>query len=144
MYKRLCDFIAFIEEQTSTEKLAKLSEEEKEKLIKELLVQTQFFQHERLIHLIVTHLFAILAMMILVALVYFKSISMLMLFIMLMVLLFPYIIHYYHLENGTQKLYTYYDKLTGRSFGEQTNAQDDSDEDDEKDNNTKKKKEKKE
>jgi len=139
MYKRLCDFLAFIEEQTSSEKLAKMSEEEKEKLIKELLVHTQFFQHERLIHLIVTHLFALSAIIILVALVYFKSISILMLFIMIMVLLFPYIIHYYHLENGTQKLYTCYDKLTGRSFGEQSNAKDDSDEDDEKDNNKKKK-----
>ena len=139
MYKRLCDFLAFIEEQTSSEKFAKMSEEEKEKLIKELLVHTQFFQHERLIHLIVTHLFALSAIIILVALVYFKSISILMLFIMIMVLLFPYIIHYYHLENGTQKLYTYYDKLTGRSFGEQSNAKDDSDEDDEKDNNKKKK-----
>ena len=139
MYKRLCDFLAFIEEQTSSEKFAKMSEEEKEKLIKELLVHTQFFQHERLIHLIVTHLFALSAIIILVALVYFKSISILMLFIMIMVLLFPYIIHYYHLENGTQKLYTYYDKLTGRSFGEQSNAKDDSDDDDEKDNNKKKK-----
>ena len=34
-------------------------------------------------------------------------------------LLFPYIVHYYHLENGTQKLYTYYDRFIGEKFGEE-------------------------
>ncbi|MBO5488470.1 MAG: hypothetical protein J5972_01035, partial [Eubacterium sp.] len=37
-----------------------LSKEEADKAREELLVQIQFFQHERLIHLIVTVLFAIL------------------------------------------------------------------------------------
>lgn len=118
MYKRLCDFIAYIEEQTSPDKLEKLDEKGRDALTSELLTQIQFFQHERLIHLIVTHMFALATMLILVALVYFKTLSMLLLFVMLLVLLFPYIIHYYHLENGTQKLYTYYDRITGKTFGE--------------------------
>lgn len=118
MYKRLCDYIAHIDEQTKPENLKKLSKEEIDALTKELLTQTQFFQHERLIHLIVTHMFALAAIIVLVAMVYFKTISMLILFVLLLVLLFPYIIHYYHLENGTQKLYTYYDKIIGKTFGE--------------------------
>ena len=119
MYKRLCDYIEYIESQTSPDKLSKLSKEEREELEKQLLTQTQFFQHERLIHLIVTHMFALATIIVLVAMVYFKTISMLILFVLLLVLLFPYIIHYYHLENGTQKLYTFYDRFIGRTFGEE-------------------------
>ncbi len=122
MYKRLCDYIEYIENATSPENFSKLSEKEREKLKEQLLIQIGFFQHERLIHLIVTHLFALAAMIILVAMVYFKTISMLILFVLLLVLLFPYIIHYYHLENGTQKLYTFYDRFIGETFGDKTNT----------------------
>lgn len=118
MYKRLCDYIAYIDDQTTSEKLKKLSKEEIEALTKELLTQIQFFQHERLIHLIVTHMFALAAVIVLVAMTYFKTVPMLILFALLLVLLFPYIVHYYHLENGTQKLYTYYDRIIGKTFGE--------------------------
>lgn len=118
MYKRLCDYIAYIDEQTQPDTLKNLSKEERENLTKELLTQTQFFQHERLIHLIVTLLFALAAVMVLIAMVYFNTIPMLILFVLLLVLLFPYIIHYYHLENGVQKLYTFYDRIIGKTFGE--------------------------
>ncbi len=117
MYKRLLDYIAYIDEQTNGDRLAKLSEKETEALTKQLLTQIQFFQHERLIHLIVMSLFAVVAIIVLVALVYFKTLSMLLLFVMVLVLLFPYIIHYYHLENGTQKLYTYYDRIINVKLG---------------------------
>lgn len=118
MYKRLCDYIASIDERTTPDKLKKLSEKEIDALTKELLTQIQFFQHERLIHLIVTHMFALATVIVLVAMTYFKTITMLILLVLLLVLLFPYIIHYYHLENGVQKLYTYYDRIIGKTFGE--------------------------
>ena len=118
MYKRLCDYIAYIDEQTQPDTLKKLSKEERENLTKDLLTQTQFFQHERLIHLIVTHLFALAAIIVLIAMVYFNTIPMLILFVLLLALLFPYIIHYYHRENGVQRLYTFYDRIIGKTFGE--------------------------
>ncbi len=118
MYKRLLDFIAYIDEKTQQDKLSAMTEKEKEALTRVLLTQIQFFQHERFIHLIVMSLFAVISIIVLVALIYFRTLSMLLLFVMLLVLLFPYIIHYYHLENGTQKLYTYYDKIIGAKFGD--------------------------
>lgn len=118
MYKRLCDYISYIDSATESEKLKKMSKEEIDSLTKELLTQIQFFQHERLIHLIVTHMFALAAIIVLVAMVYFNTIPMLILFVLILVLLFPYIIHYYHLENGVQKLYTFYDRIIGKTFGE--------------------------
>ena len=64
------------------------------------LTQIQFFQHERLIHLIVTVLFALMTTSVVVGLVGTGSIWLTLLLIPLLILLFPYINHYYLLENG--------------------------------------------
>ena len=94
MYKRLCDYIAYIDSRTNSEELKKLSKEEREALIAQLLTQIQFFQHERLIHLIVTHMFAVITIVTLVAICYFQTITMLILMILEIGLLFPYIVHH--------------------------------------------------
>lgn len=86
-------------------------EGEKEAFLKEMLVQIGFFQHERLIHLIVTVLFAVLAVMSILANLFVQELAVLALCLMFFVLLIPYIRHYYILENGVQKLYKYYDKI---------------------------------
>lgn len=119
MYKRLCDYIDYVEEATNSENIKKLSAEQKKQLIERLLVQIQFFQHERIIHLIVTHLFAMITIVTLVGMMYFKTIPMLILFVLEMSLVFPYIVHYYHLENGTQYLYSIYDRINGEHYGEE-------------------------
>ncbi len=77
----------------------------------ELLVQIGFFQHERLVHLLVTVLFALLTMLVFIQAVTAFSLWSGVLLLSLLVLLVPYIRHYYILENGTQKLYQYYDRL---------------------------------
>ncbi|MBQ8846834.1 MAG: hypothetical protein IJ006_06795 [Lachnospiraceae bacterium] len=84
----------------------------------ELLVQIGFFQHERLIHLIVTVLFALMTILVfLLAVTNFAPWTGVLLLLLLM-LLIPYIRHYWLLENGTQKLYQYYDKLEELYNGE--------------------------
>lgn len=92
-----------------------LTPEEASQHCSQLLIQIQFFQHERLIHLIVTVLFAILAVITLYAALLIEQPLLLLLELMLLVLLVPYIRHYYLLENGTQELYEYYDTLYARS-----------------------------
>lgn len=77
----------------------------------ELLTQIGFFQHERLVHLIVTVLFALLSLLVLIWLTLDFRPEVAVLLLLLLVLLLPYIRHYYILENGTQKLYQYYDRL---------------------------------
>ena len=84
-------------------------------LCQQHLIQIQFFQHERLIHLIVTCLFAILAFAVFITLLFTFSLGLLLLFGMLLLLLVPYIRHYYFLENGVQKMYEQYDKLLANS-----------------------------
>lgn len=89
---------------------------DKESFLKEMLIQIQFFQHERLIHLIVTVLFAILAVISILANVLMQELAVLALCLMFFVLLIPYVRHYYILENGVQKLYEYYDAIRDKDL----------------------------
>lgn len=77
----------------------------------EHLTQISFFMHERLIHLIVTALFAVLTFLVFLALMNSFSWALAALFAALLVLLVPYIMHYYLLENSVQKMYDQYDRM---------------------------------
>ena len=110
MKKRLLSYIDYVEKELEKEQI------DADDFRNQLLVQIQFFQHERLIHLIVTVTFAILLMMSFGIFLATEIISVLVLAALILVLLVPYIKHYYLLENGVQKLYTFYDKTIGKSF----------------------------
>lgn len=105
MEKRLKDYLKYMEEKTSG------TVSNREEILADLLTQIQFFQHERLIHLIVTVTFAILTLLTLFACLFAENVALYILLILFLVLLIPYVRHYYILENGVQKLYTYYDRL---------------------------------
>ena len=79
--------------------------------IKEHLIQISFFQHERLIHLIVTITFAILEVIVIALSVVSFTLGVGLLAIALLILLIPYIRHYYILENEVQKMYRQYDQM---------------------------------
>ena len=82
-----------------------------EEAIAEHLVQVSFFQHERLVHLLVTLAFAIMEVASAVAAILAPQPLTAALMLLLLVLLVPYIVHYYFLENETQKLYAQYDRM---------------------------------
>lgn len=77
----------------------------------EHLQQISFFQHERLIHLIVTLTFSLLTIIIFIAMLFTNSVVCYLLCALLTILLLPYIIHYYILENEVQKMYVQYDEI---------------------------------
>ncbi len=79
-----------------------------EQFISELLIRIGFYQHERLIHLIVTMTFAIMTVISFFMLVTAYSLPVLLLSCLFLILVSPYIAHYYFLENSTQKLYRLY------------------------------------
>ncbi len=81
------------------------------KLKAEHLVQISFFQHERLIHLIVTVLFALLEFLSFFMCLVVTSAGTLLLTGAVLILLIPYIRHYYLLENEVQKMYVQYDRM---------------------------------
>ena len=66
----------------------------------------EFFQHERLIHLIVTMTFALLTVISL-GLAFFVPYTV-PLFVLFLALEVPYVFHYYSLENGVQRLQRLY------------------------------------
>lgn len=87
---------------------------EYEALLTRHLEQIAFFSHERLVHLLVTILFAILTFMSFIALYLNPSIGLVILSVLLLILLIPYVFHYYLLENSVQKMYSQYDEIVKR------------------------------
>lgn len=83
-------------------------------VMEEHLTQVAFFQHERLVHLIVTVCFALMTVITAVAAAVSGYLPLLALVAMLLVLLIPYIAHYYLLENEVQKMYAQYDQILER------------------------------
>lgn len=77
-----------------------------ESRLESLRINIEFFQHERLVHLIVTMTFALLTVISLGLAV--SEIYFLPLFLLFLVLEVPYVFHYYTLENGVQKLQELY------------------------------------
>ena len=80
-------------------------------VLQEHLIQIGFFQHERLVHLIVTVTFAILTLISIVAALMICNSALDALTLLFLVLLIPYIMHYYTLENEVQKMYVQYDRI---------------------------------
>lgn len=85
----------------------KLSEQEREKYF----VHLSFYQHERLVHLLVTILFAILTFLSIGIAIVGEYPAMYLVTAALLILLIPYIRHYYFLENAIQKMYDLYDEI---------------------------------
>lgn len=79
------------------------------------LVQIAFFAHERLVHLIVMVLFALCTILSIFYLNYSGQLIILALTLAFLVLLIPYIMHYYLLENSVQKMYEQYDKMLNKT-----------------------------
>lgn len=80
-------------------------------VLREHLQQIAFFQHERLVHLIVTMTVALLTLLSMGIALVAQIMTLLLLTAVLAVLLIPYILHYYLLENEVQKMYVQYDRL---------------------------------
>ena len=107
MKKRIQSYMAYMDQQ--------LEHNESGLSYEELCIQHEkqlaYFMHERLVHLLVTLTFAILAFVTFFMAVMNFSIGMIVLFFAFLILLIPYIMHYYLLENSVQYMYRQYDRL---------------------------------
>ena len=103
MKKYLYDYILRIDELLNSRN--KISKD----IIDEHLIKISFFQHERLIHLLVT-LFYALIFITFIAFGFIHWIFFISALIVSIFLIF-YIIHYFRLENGVQYLYKQYDLM---------------------------------
>lgn len=76
--------------------------------IERIRIKINDFQHERLIHLLVTLFYAIFALFFL--LLSKDHVIFIIPFLMMIIFLLFYIKHYFFLENAVQYIYTLYDK----------------------------------
>lgn len=86
-----------------------------QEVLAEHLVQVGFFQHERLVHLLVTLAFAIFTLIGIFAVFLTGEPVAAVLTLLFLVLLVPYVMHYYLLENEVQNMYAQYDKILART-----------------------------
>ena len=104
MREYIRDYIKKIDKYISNEKIDDLDE-----VINNHLIKISFFQHERLIHLLVTLFYAIITILFLallnISFIFFPIALILVVFLVL------YIYHYFYLENSVQYLYKQYDNL---------------------------------
>ena len=77
--------------------------------------QIEYVQHERLVHLLVTLFFGLCTLLTLLFLVLHPQIPMGVLLLLLLVLLVPYLAHYYRLENGVQRWYHLANEIEARA-----------------------------
>ena len=84
---------------------------EKEKLINEHLIKINFFNQERLIHLLVTLAYGIVVIVGFLLALAVNNILLFLIPLMLMFFLIPYIFHYFLLENSVHKMYKQYDEM---------------------------------
>ena len=109
MKKRILAYLDYIDE------LLKEENVDWDTTLKNHLDQIAFFSHERLVHLIVFVLVAICTVVSILALVISEEIVIIPLIVMLFVLLVPYCMHYYLLENSVQRMYDQYDEMVRKS-----------------------------
>lgn len=86
-------------------------------VLEEHLIQVGFFQHERLIHLLVTLAFGFFTLVSVLVLLATGELGALAFTLLFFVLLVPYILHYYLLENEVQRMYGQYDAILAHIRG---------------------------
>ncbi len=85
-----------------------------EALKREHLVQIEFIQHERLIHLLVTIMTCLLLFIGMCVFFISGLTPFLIVDGLLLILTFGYLLYYFYIENSTQKLYSLYNKISAK------------------------------
>lgn len=107
MTEYLTNYMKYIQERLekcrSSQELDEIMAEHKDKIA--------FMQHERIVHFLVTMLFAFILIVFFAVLIFKINLAVLALLTIVLVLLLFYIKHYYFLENTVQKMYKVYDSI---------------------------------
>lgn len=97
---------------TVAERLAECrNDRELEEILAEHRDKIAFMQHERIVHFLVTMMFAIILTIFMSVLIFTENMAILLLVTIIIVLLGFYIKHYYFLENTVQSMYKVYDEI---------------------------------
>ena len=110
MTEYLTNYMKYVQQRldscTDSELLEEILAEHKDKIA--------FMQHERIVHFLVTMLFALVMAIFITSLLTTQNLMILILVTIIIVLLAFYIKHYYFLENTVQKMYRVYDEILAK------------------------------
>lgn len=107
MTRQIKEYLGYIEDFLAANHTDGENAAERELLLKRI----ELYQHERIVHLLVTLAFAVFFLLALMMFLIKGGAGLLVLTALFLVLLIPYIKHYYFLENSVQKLYIYYYRI---------------------------------
>ena len=107
MTKQIKEYISYIENLLAANHTDEENAAERELLLRRI----GFYQHERIVHLLVTLAFAVFFLLALMMFLLKGGVGLLVLTALFLAMLIPYIKHYYFLENSVQKLYIYYYRI---------------------------------
>ncbi len=100
---------------SAEERLGKCSTlSEWKKLFDEHKDKIAFMQHERIVHFLVTMMFALILTILVCTMLFTQNLAVLVLVAIMIVLIAFYIKHYYFLENTVQKMYKVYDAMLAK------------------------------
>lgn len=119
MYKYLQNQIKNIENLLS----AKQKAPDLIQIQKEHRIRIQYLQHERLIHLLITLFFGACFLITSLFLLIIQILPLLLIDGIFLIMTLAYIFHYFHLENGVQKLYRLDDEIGKKVDGTVCSAQ---------------------
>ncbi len=108
MKRRILAYLAYVD------KILQEDDRNWDREIEKHLVQIAFFAHERLVHLIVTVLFALMTIGSILYCNFTGQLVIVALVVALLLLMVPYIMHYYLLENSVQQMYRQYDRMLAK------------------------------
>ncbi|WP_298532035.1 hypothetical protein [uncultured Ruminococcus sp.] len=107
MTEYLTNYMKYVQQRlescTDSELLEEILAEHKDKIA--------FMQHERIVHFLVTMMFALILTVFMSVLIFTVNLAVLLLVTIMLVLIAFYIKHYYFLENTVQKMYRVYDDI---------------------------------
>ena len=101
MKKEISEYMNIVKHRISSKEIDKA-------FLEMFLIRIKFYQHERLIHLIVTMTFAIMTVISFFMLITSGGTGAVLLSLLFLGLTIPYVMHYYFLENSVQALYKLY------------------------------------
>lgn len=107
MTRQIKEYMAHLDEYFSHAHTPEENAAEREAMLRRIA----FYQHERLVHLLVMLGFAVFFLLSLLMLVLKGGVGLAALTVLFLALLVPYIKHYWFLENSVQKMYEYFYKI---------------------------------
>lgn len=114
MRKQIQNYISRIEKILHGDTYVERSSEEWKTLYQRHLDKIAEFQHERLVHLLVTLTFALVEFLCIGFVLETQNVVYMILSGLVLILLIPYILHYFFLENSVQYLYQLSDEIAGK------------------------------